>query len=101
MRELIADRREEEWLVCSSGNDTVLVPCPDIIRPEGDRVLLFEAIGERRTPYVSISAPFARQITVTDASALLIPPDASRQKEIRQRFDRIFKSSCQSHQPKA
>lgn len=93
MRELIADRREGEWLVCISDDDTVLVPCPNIVRPEGYRLHLFEAIGPRRTPYVDISAPFARQIAVKDASALLIPPDAARQKAIRQRFDRIFKKS--------
>lgn len=91
MRELIADRQEGDWLVCISGDDTVTVPCPDIVRPEGYRLLLFEAISARRTPYVSISAPFARQIALKDASALLLPPDAARQKAIRQRFDRIFK----------
>lgn len=93
MRELTADRREGEWLVCISGDYTVLVPCPDIVRPEGYRVLLFEAIGERRTPYVSVSAPFARQICAMDSTALLLPPDRARQSAVQKRFDRIFKRS--------
>lgn len=92
MRELIADRLEEGMLVCFSGESAVTIPCPGIARPEGCRVILFDALAPSRSPYVSVSLARARKIGSDSALAFILEPDAARKSAIQSRFDRIFKS---------
>lgn len=94
MRGYVADRWEDGALVCcadgESGRDCsekLSFPCPRVSRPEGRRVLLFEALGSS-LPYVRV----AGAIALPDGkAALIMMPDESRLAAMRSRFDEIFK----------
>ena len=94
MIEYVADRWEDGALVCfADGGDgrdcseKLSFPCPRVSRPEGRRVLLFEALGSS-LPYVRVDGA----ISLPDGkAALILPPDEAREAAICARFDEIFK----------
>ena len=70
-----------------TGGMRLMLPCPAIPRPEGRRVLLFEALGAAAYVFApgAISAPDGK-------AALILPPDDAREAALRTRFEKIFKN---------
>ena len=98
MIEYVADRYEDGSLVCfaeSGAADGERSPdagrltlcCPAIPRPEGRRVLLFEALGA--AAYVRVADAIS---TPDGKAALILPPDRAREAAVRSRFEKIFKN---------
>ena len=93
MRGYVADRWEDGALVCFADgeigrdcSEKLSFPCPRIPRPEGRRVLLFEALGA--AAYVRVPGAFSLP---DGKAALILPPDEAREAAICARFDEIFK----------
>lgn len=89
MRELIADRMEGDTLVCFCGEEVIPLCCGRIARPEGRRVMLFDELGPKRFPYVTVSVG-ALRLTGCERAAFIFPPDEKRRAKLQSRFDALF-----------
>ena len=86
MREFAADRLEDGLLVCfAADGERLALPCPPLTRPEGRRVLVFEAIGAAR-PYVRVIGALP---TKDGGSFVVLPPLEAKANEARRRFDAL------------